>query len=273
MHVTFDTNAFGPICSPEDYKGNPDLLNFEKIKEFVTLGDIEPYISEASLSIEALSHSDRIDKFIREWATKTNGIELPEPSPVRIKIIEKAFDLGMKALHVPRIALGSFIEISNKDWAPDINFPVKERQERHSQFARSFPHIGPCQLKDLGADLVDIHDIDTSHVINFPGWPKPEELLWAKGIIAEYDNPQKFSSIKKFTHHIREIIAEWSDLDIISSHYAYGLDLFCTNDQSKTTGTKGIFHNTNRQALLSKHNIRFVTPSELVKIMKKDNQQ
>lgn len=266
MHVTFDTNAFGPICSPVDYPGNPDLPNFAMIKELITLGKIKPYISEASLSLEALSHSDRIDKFIREWATKTRGIELPESSPIRVKIVETAFALGMKALHVPRIALGSFIEISEKNWAPDVNFQAKERQERHFQFARNFAHIGPCQLKDLGASLVATHNIDTSHVINFPSRPRPDELIWSKGIIAEYDNPKQFSSTKKFTQHIREIIAEWSDLDIISSHYAYGIELFCTNDQSKTTGTNGIFHKTSQQALLSKYNITFVTPAELIEI-------
>jgi len=264
MNITFDTNTFGPICSPGDYPDNPDLPNFAKIKELIILRKINPYISEGSLSLEALSHNDRIDKFIREWATKAKGIELPEPSPIRVAIVEKALKLGMKVLHVPRIALGSFIEVPEEKWAQDLNYTRAERQDRYFQFARDFPGIGPSQLKDLGASLVTLHKIDTTHVINFPGWPAPEELIWAKGIIAEYDNPQQFASNKKFTNHIRDIIAEWNDLDILASHYAYGFNLFCTNDQSKSTGTMGVFHSNNQQSLLFKYNTKFVSPSELI---------
>ncbi|MFC1528712.1 hypothetical protein ACFL5B_02255 [Candidatus Latescibacterota bacterium] len=264
MNVTFDTNTFGPLCSQEDYPDNPDLPNFAKIKDLITLGKINPYISEGSLSLEALSHNDRIDKFIREWAKKSKGIELPEPAPIRIAIVEKAFELGVKVLHVPRIALGSFVEVPEQNWALDANFPTKERQERYFQFVRDFSSIGPSQLKKLGASLVTLHNIDTSHVINFPGWPTPEELLWAKGIVAEYDNPKQFESSKKFTRHIRDIIAEWDDLDILASHYGYGFELFCTNDQSKSTGIKGVFHSTNQRDIFSKYNIRFVTPYELI---------
>ncbi len=83
MNVTFDTNSFGPICSPSDYPGNSDLLTFSKIKDNIFQGKIEASISEASLSLEALKHDDRINKFIREWATKSRGIELPEPEKVR----------------------------------------------------------------------------------------------------------------------------------------------------------------------------------------------
>ena len=167
-------------------------------------------------------------------------------------------------MHVPRIALGSFIEVPSCNWATDEKFTMGERQERYFEFARRFNHIGLSKLKDLGSELVLLHGIDTSRVIQFQGWPKSEELLWAKGIIAEYDSPTKFSSAKKLTNHIREIIAEWNDLDILASHYAYGIEFFCTNDRSKSTGANGIFHNESQLNLMETYNISFISPGDLV---------
>ena len=269
ISVTFDTNVFGPVSGPDEYSTHPEIEACIEIRKIIDQSKIIPFISEASLSLEALSHGDRIDKFIREWATKNSGIILPTPIPTRINIIQKAFQIGMKVLHVPRIALGAFVEVPENSWAKDLRIPIKERQDRHSKFVRKFPEIGPAQLKELGADLVKLHNLDTSRVINFPGWPTPEELSWSKGIIAEFDNPLRFNSQKQFINYIREIVAEWCDLDILSSHYAYNWDYFCTYDLSKSTGTKGIFHNNNHDTFKTEYGIEFVTPSILLEILGK----
>ncbi len=265
--VTLDTNVFGPVASHEDYPDHPEISACMQIRRLINENKISPYVSEASLSLEALDHSDRIDKFIREWATKTSGIILPSPSPTRIKIVEKALQIGMRVLHVPRIAIGAFVNVPSDCWAKDSRIPIEERQTRHSKFIRSFPDIGPVQLKEIGASLVHIHGLDTSRVINFPGWPKPEELIWLKGIIAEFDDPKRFNSQKQFTKHIREIIGEWTDHDILASHFAYSFDYFCTCDMSKSTGAKGILHESKRADLESEYGIKTLTPSKLVEII------
>ena len=238
-----------------------------QIRSLINENKISPYVSEASLSLEALDHSDRIDKFIREWATKTSGIVLPSPSLTRIKIVEEALKIGMKILHVPRIAIGTFVNVPADCWAKESRFPIEERQNRHSKFIRSFPDIGPVQLKELGTSLVRLHGLDTSRVIDFPGWPKPEELIWSKGIIAEFDDPKQFNSQKQFTKYIREIIGEWTDHDILASHYAYSFDYFCTCDISKSTGMKGILHQNKRANLESEYGIKIITPSKLAEII------
>ena len=265
--VTLDTNVFGSVASHEDYPDHPEISACMEIKNLINENKISPYVSEASLSLEALDHSDRIDKFIREWATKTSGIILPSPSPMRIKIVEKAFQIGMKVLHVPRIAIGAFVNVPSNCWAKDSRHSIEERQTRHSKFIRNFPDIGPVQLKELGASLVRLHSLDTSRIINFPGWPKPEELIWLKGIIAEFDDPKMFNNQKQFTKYIREIIGEWTDHDILASHYAYSFDYFCTCDMSKSTGAKGILHENKHADLESDYGIKIVAPSKIVEII------
>ncbi len=265
--VTLDTNVFGPVSSHEDYPDHPEIIACMQIRSLINEKKISPYVSEASLSLEALDHSARIDKFIREWATKTSGIILPSPSPIRINIVQKAFQIGIKVLHVPRIAIGAFVNVPSNCWAEDSRLSIEDRQARHSGFIRSFPDIGPVQLKELGAKLVRLHRLDTSRVITFPGWPKPEELIWSKGIIGEFDNPKMFDNQKQFIKHIREIIGEWTDHDILASHYAYSFDYFCTYDMSKSTGTKGILHESKHSDLASNYGINILTPSKLVEII------
>jgi hypothetical protein len=269
ISVTFDTNVFGPVSDPDAYSTHPEIEACIKIRKIIDQSKIKPFISEASLSLEALSPGDRIVKLIREWATKNSGIILLTPSPDRINIFQKAFQIGMKVLHVPRIALGAFVEVPEDSWAKDLRIPIKERQDRNSQFTRKFPKIGPAQLKTLGAELVKLHKLDTTGVINFAGWPTPEELSWSKGIIAEFDSPLRFNSQKQFINCIREILADWCDLDILSSHYAYNLDYFCTYDLSKSTGTKGIFYKNNQDAFKTEYGIEFVAPSTLLEILGK----
>jgi len=264
ISVTLDTNVFGPVASHEDYPDHPEISACMQIRGLINENKFFPYVSEASLSLEALDHSDRIDKFIREWATKTSGMVLPSPSPTRIKIVERALQMGVRVLHVPRIAIGAFVNVPSDSWAKDSRFPTEERQKRHSRFIRSFPDIGPVQIKELGASLVQLHGLDTSRVIDFLGWPKPAVLIWSKGIIAEFDDPKMFNNQKQFTKHIREIIGEWADHDILASHYAYSFDYFCTCDMSKSTGIKGILHESKRTNLESEYGIKILTPSELV---------
>jgi hypothetical protein len=120
----------------------------------------------------------------------------------------------------------------------------------------------------LGAELVEIHKLSTKHLddlVRIPSIPTAAELMWAQGLVAEFDNQKKFSTKKKFINHVREIIAEWSDLDILASHYGYGNDVFCTLDVSKETGRGGILHSSNHEELRRNFGIEILTPEDLVK--------
>ena len=84
MHVTFDTNVFGPVASPEDYSACSSLDDCIAIADGIRKGQITASISEASVSIEALDKKDRINQFFRSHALTPHKIIFPKPSPKRL---------------------------------------------------------------------------------------------------------------------------------------------------------------------------------------------
>lgn len=267
MRVTLDTNVLGPVAAPSLYPDAPQIEALLAIRKNIESGGIQPFISEASISLEGLRHADRIDVFIRAWASRQSPIEMPALPEQRIEVINNALLLGVKALHVPRIALGSFYEFKEGDWAAEELFPVVERQERYSKFVRSFPEMGTGPLKSLGAELVDAHAMNKQryeYLEKIPSSPTASQMMWMSGLVAEYDNPTKFPTQKAFIKNIRELIAEWCDLDILASHYSYGNDVFCTLDSAKGTGSAGILHPNQRNILTNDFGLTIVSPEELV---------
>lgn len=264
MRVTLDTNVFAPVADLSAYPNCPDAPSCAALQHRIQAGAVTAFVSEASLTLEALSHEQRIDDFFREWATKGSGIRLPTPHPKRLQVVEDLLKLGVKVLRVPNIALGSFVTVADTSWAPDEQFPASERQSRHSRFVRSFPERRPSPLKQLGASLVTAHQIDTSSIPQVPNGPAPECFLWIEGIVAEFDNPKQFKDRVSFVKHVRDLVAEWCDLDILASHYAYGNDYFCTFDAANATGTEGVLHGSNRATLKLQFGIDVVDPSGLL---------
>ena len=78
MHVTLDTNVFGPVASPEDYSACSSLDDCIAIAEGIRKGQITASISEASVSLEALNKKDRINQFFRSHALPSRKIIFPE---------------------------------------------------------------------------------------------------------------------------------------------------------------------------------------------------
>jgi len=272
MKVTFDTNVFGPVSSPEEYPNEQQNKEIKQIRESIKTKKIRGFISEASLKMEALAHSDRIDVYIRAIANRSISKADINLAQQRVNVIKNTLELGMKILHAPRIGYGSFYEINDDDWAQDELFPIGERQDRYFGFGRAYEHKGPVDLKKLGAELAELHKLKTNHLddlVKIKGMPKASEMMWASGLIAEFDNPMKFDTKKKFIKHVREIIAEWSDMDILASHYGYGNDVFCTIDRSKETGTSGILHLSKRDELRNNFGIEILCPEELIEKINK----
>lgn len=271
MHTTLDTNVFGPLACPDLYPKCPDMKSVDAIRELVRTGRISAYLSEASTSLEAIANDERIDTFLRQWATRKFPIQLPEPAPERKRVFAEAIRLGLKVLHAPRIALGTFIEFPETAWAEDSNFPLKERQDRYHEYLRDQPDTGVEKLKTLGAELVATHGLSTAHLSylsSLPSWPSAEELMWMEGLLAEYDSPKRFSSRKKFLAEFRDTLAEWFDMDIQASHYAYGHQYLCTFDSASNAGASAIMHPSRVSSNAKKFGLTVVSPRELVGLIR-----
>ena len=240
LHVTLDTNVYTRVAA---------------------------YISEGSLSLESLPRDERIDLFLREWVTKYPAqIELPHPPPIAVEELERmlAFDC-CSVLHSPRIALVSFFKIPQDKWADDARHPIATRRKRHAGFASSFASLGLPQLRRLGKELVRVHALDTSGCGGLLEHSPPAELLWMKGIVAEFDDPKQHASSASFAKKVRDLIAEWFDIDIVASHYAYDLDYFCTCDRGRGSGPSSILHDW--QDLNNGFDIKVVDPQELIALL------
>jgi hypothetical protein len=263
MRITLDTNVFGPLVSPAEYPNHPAAAELAVLASEIAAGNLGASISQSALGLEALNRNARIDSFFREWATKTTNIVLPQPDAVRTAILQQALSMGVTVLVVPRIALAPFVNVPADSWAPDSRFSMGERLDRSCALGRDFSHVGLSELKQLGAKLVTVHAIDVSRIAQFPSWPSREELQWLKGIVAEFDDPKMFPSTKKFADHVRDIIAEWSDIDMLAAHYGYGLDVLCTLDTARAAGSNAVLHPNNRASLKNKYGIEIMSPAEL----------
>jgi hypothetical protein len=173
--------------------------------------------------------------------------------------------MGMRVLRMPRIALPTFVAVPDEAWANDDSYSQSERLDRTSEFIRSVGDKPLQELKALGAELVNVHDLDVSGV-TFPlgGGVTPAELVWPRGLVAEFDNPKKYSARGRFLSVVRELIAEWADLDSLAACHAYGIDTFCTEDRARGAGNAGILHPDNRRRLLSEFGVTVLPVGELV---------
>lgn len=266
MQVCFDTNIVGPLASPADYPNHPDASTIASISGLIARGVIDGLVAQSTFGLEALDRQVRIDEFFRAWAGSRGPLSMPKPAPIREAILGAALTLGLRVLHVPRIGLGPFIEIPPTAWAIDSHFGQAMRQSRTSAFIQAFASKGPDSLKQLGAELVRLHQIDTSGIPPISGLPPAEDFFWLDGIVAEYDKPTKFTSPERFSRHLRDLVGEWGDVDALAATYGYGVNLFCTLDRSVNTGIRGLLHPGNSMVLKAQYGITVVTPDELLEL-------
>jgi hypothetical protein len=55
---------------------------------------------------------------------------------------------------------------------------------------------------------------------------------------------------------LADAIAEWVDGEALAAHYAFGAEVFCTNDRGRNAGSKSIFYPDNLAKLKSQFAIR-----------------
>lgn len=78
----------------------------------------------------------------------------------------------------------------------------------------------------------------------------------------DYDNVKK-AKLTISDNQYADAVAEWADGESLSAHYAYGCDVFCTNDQGRNAGRKSIFYPSNLLRLKERFKIVVLSPDEL----------
>ena len=258
--VTFDTNTFGMLNPNDERVGNEQRIVGDAIRQEISKGNIRGYISDASLFVECLEFADKL-AYLAVAGT-------PDPRPTvdsrGFEAVQELLKLDIAMLHAPLI--GGEIFIEDMPWAEDEHYSVEKRQNRFSALGRKFGHpqktIEPLRL--IGNELLQKQPPVPQNL----SWPTENGVKfeirqkWAVGLKRAWEDADE-NTKKSLRKQINPIIGEWCDILIVSSHYAYGNDIFCTNDKGKGAGTSSILHHSNRENLESE-GIKVVLPKDLL---------
>jgi hypothetical protein len=255
MRVTFDSNVWRIVSSPETFPNEKSIIKFKAIRETIQHGEITPCLPEIIFTLEAIKKNKR-QEFLARYVPNINISEKEDDSsnirislrigpninqhpgnnPYLSKHLRDALDLGFKIMRCPRTAGIKNPDIQDKYYIDDKGPNRRERQKKFMECLEA--------IEKRGCGIKHIKDIGTSYNGHY----------WLDGI-------------KKSTQNewpkIAKAVDEWADGDSIAAHVAYKNEYFCTRDIGKSGGTNSILSEQNRDWLKSQYGIEFVTPEEL----------
>jgi hypothetical protein len=241
IKVTFDSNVWEPlVVEPSQYPA---------LREKILSGAISPYMTEISVSLESIQKSKR-QEFFRSYMPSTGWT--PESVGPGGEIHAK-FTFGPNTASHP----GLHTNLSNKllkaqelgfkvirmtNWgtvrSPEIPKAMLLSVESHDAYWAYADRLSTCSqfITSLGCGY---HDYGMIKQTRQPG--SPDKLAVA--------------------------IAEWVDGDALAAHYAFGANVFCTNDRARGAGSKSIFYSDNLAKLKERFRIVVLGPEELLRYM------
>jgi len=89
-----------------------------------------------------------------------------------------------------------------------------------------------------------------------------DRYLWREGIGAEASAPRAYATQEAYLRVLRKLMADWADFDIVATHYSYGYDLLCTDDQGKLV-SDSIFGARHATVVQGKFAVRPITAIDL----------
>ena len=129
MKVTFDSNTWRKVASPDNFPKDPIINDYRKIREAINTGEIIPFISETVFTLEAIKKIDRKQFFKDYKAVITFDVSEGENGLINMQFkigpnedahpgnndflkehFADAVKLGFNIIHLPRVA-----GITNKD--------------------------------------------------------------------------------------------------------------------------------------------------------------
>jgi hypothetical protein len=263
MRVTFDTNSLDKIGRRQRFPKDPHQADFIKVNHAVVARTIKGYFSETIVTLEGIENKDRthvfsstrlksqmtekIDDAIGQETLYINTTTEQDRRPIHLehfKRIQAACEIGMRALKAPpRIGWIRIDDIDGGFFAPDADAKFTDRMDRTVSACTSIESrgLGFALVKSI-ADQFAKHDND------------PNEM------------PLRSLGRARDVHEegrLKRAASEWADADSIAAHIGHGIDLFCTEDQGKGSGSASILDSTNRAWLETTYTVRIISLSEL----------
>ena len=261
LKVTFDSNVWRIVSSPEIFPNEPSIEVFKKINGEITVGEISPFLAETTFTLEAIRKADRksalssyspvvscSEKVLPDGTIKLSLSIGPDKSThprnnqCLSSHLQYALDLGFKILRCPRISGFKNPDLQEDWFVGQTDAEAHERQELFGSVLRD--------IESKGCGIFEIKSIGEKYAPN-PG-------KWLDGIRSAPDSESPL---------VAKAFAEWADGDSVSAHIAYRNDYFCTRDVGKSAGTQSILSQANRSWLREKYGVNFVTPEELATML------
>lgn len=259
MKITFDSNTWRKVASPDNFPKDPIIDDYKIIREAISNCKIIPFISETVFTLEAIKKIDRKQFFKDYKAVVTFDVSVGEDGYIKIQfsigpnkdahpgnnnfLIEHfadAVNLGFNVIYLPRIA-----GITNKDIE---GYKYKMDTATLTQYLEKVFEVGR-RITELQAGDYEITELANKY--------NPQAGLAGIG-----DAPDSENGV------IAKAIAEWADGDSVASHVAIRGDYFCTNDKAISGGMKSVFSATNLAILNKEYGLKTINPTCLANLVK-----
>ncbi len=257
LRVTFDTNTLEKVTRPERYPKDPNRDLFDKVNAWIIEQKLLGFFSASVATLEGIQKSDRSEVYgssvltskkerFGDVTTINLKFEMPKAKSLhreQVARLEAALALGLKILRCPRIGMRNIEDIEDKfHFIPKDSAALAEYLSRFAIIGHALEQrgVGFALVKKL-ADMF---------------------ALRAKVLEPFYVSLGRAKDIHE-RNEVSRAIAEWSDADSISAHYAAGNDFFCTGDFGKSSNTRSVLDADNRFWLSDNFGVKFATISQL----------
>lgn len=259
MKVTFDSNTWRMVASPDKFSSNPIIADYRKIRKAIDDGRVLAYLSETIFTLEDISRKERKD-FLSTYSSRILTREVDsfdEPMGVNISIepdhgaartntghlknhFDDAMEAGFRIVRYPRI--GGLV---NRD-IENVRFKLSG-QELSNYHDRAFE--AGRKIESLNAGFEAIRSIANKYATNqglSDGLAAAPEHEW--GVIAS-------------------AVAEWADGDSVAMHIGMQNDYFCTLDNAVSGGAQSVFSAANLAILNNQYGFTIISPTDLAKLL------
>jgi len=253
MKITFDSNVWRIISSPDKFPNEPSIEDFKAIRKAIDDKKIIPFLCETVFTLEAIKRKDR-KEFFSDYKAKISSSVKDEGNGK----LNLSFSIGPDKTAHP--GNNSYLESHLND-AISIGFQII-----------NLPRVAGIINPDIEAHFFKHEDLESYHKTVFEVGRAIEDkqagMHHIKAIGKQY-NKQWTTGIEQAPDHqegnIAKAIAEWADGDSVACHIAVKGDFFCTRDVAKKAGDTSIFSEENTKWLAREYDFHIISPEALSK--------
>ena len=257
MIVTFDSNVWRKIASPDNFPKDPDFFINKKINALIKNNIINAYLSETIFTLEAIKRVDR-KEFFKIY--RPNIDIVTQDNSAIDGMINITFKMGPGKTNQPKLT--DFLREHLND-AINAGFKIIR-----------FPRIGGLVNAEVEECIHKFSDVELKNYLDkvFTVAKHIENLnsgyKWIENIGKKYDS-KILDGIGKAPDSengdIAKAVAEWADGDTVACAVGINSDYICTNDRAKSAGNNSVFSKDIIELLANDYEFKIITPKELEK--------